>query len=761
MSAKQPQWHKPAGTPVPVLRVQNSMTKSKDEFIPKDGKQVGWYCCGPTVYDKSHMGHARAYMTFDILRRILEDYFHYDVNYVLNITDIDDKIITAARYKYLFEKLLSETSVLSEDLHKRVESDWLNYVAAKFGSHAPKSVEAFSDFESKYRSGGIPEAKEEIKYDLFVKTAARTAEAIKVSRSALKNGSGGQEEAHALLEASRDIVAASLDSKDGHSVTDPKVFRNFASFWEDEYFKDMDALNIRRPDVLVRVSEYVPEIITYVEQIAKNGFAYEADGSVYFDTVAFGQHPEHDYAKLEPWSAGNTKLIQEGEGNLTGEGSEKRSPADFALWKKSKAGEPAWASKWGQGRPGWHIECSAMASEVLGSQMDIHSGGSDLAFPHHDNELAQSEAHYDCKQWVNYFFHAGHLHVEGQKMSKSLKNFDSIQDALSKFSASQIRLMFLMHQWNSVLDYGHGSLTEAKTVEATIQNFLATVKAVLQEQAGPQEFTAKHNYHDAEKALSKKFQEKQAAVHAALCDSFNTHSALNEVRDLISISNGYYQEKVKSKELPNGQVLGKIAKYITQLMRTFGVFSDANPTVGNAGAATAGGKSLEDTVLPYLRVLSSFRDAVRVLAQNKGDHKELLKLSDQLRDGDLAELGVVLDDREDGKALVKLVDKEILAKQREEKKQRELEKLREKDERAKQEAAKRAEKLAKGKLAPSDMFKTEEQRNEYSEWDEQGIPTKDAQGEALTKSRRKKVEKEAAAQAKLHEQYLAATNGTV
>jgi cysteinyl-tRNA synthetase len=153
----------------------------------------------------------------------------------------------------------------------------------------------------------------------------------------------------------------------------------------------MRALNVRPPDLLTRVSEYVPEIIEFVLGIVKNGFGYESGGSVYFDTIAFDRHPDHSYAKLEPWSAGNMKLIEEGEGDLSLGLSEKRSGADFALWKKSKPGEPAWDSPWGMGRPGWHIECSAMAKETLGEQMDIHSGGIDLAFPHHDNEIAQSE----------------------------------------------------------------------------------------------------------------------------------------------------------------------------------------------------------------------------------------------------------------------------------------------------------------------------------------------------------------------------------
>jgi cysteinyl-tRNA synthetase len=173
-------------------------------------------------------------------------------------------------------------------------------------------------------------------------------------------------------------------------VTDQKIFRQLSAYWEKEFLGDMDALKVRRASIMTRVSEYVPEIVECVQKIIDNGYAYESDGSVYFDTNAFNGHNGHVYAKLCPWSAGNAKLTDEGEGSLSLHG-QKKSPHDFALWKKSKPGEPFWNSPWSQGRPGWHIECSAMASHVLPGTIDIHSGGIDLAFPHHDNELAQSE----------------------------------------------------------------------------------------------------------------------------------------------------------------------------------------------------------------------------------------------------------------------------------------------------------------------------------------------------------------------------------
>ncbi|KAG5725595.1 Cysteinyl-tRNA synthetase, partial [Termitomyces sp. T112] len=172
-----------------------------------------------------------------------------------------------------------------------------------------------------------------------------------------------------------------------------------------------------------------------------------AEGSVYFDTKSFDNAEGHNYAKLEPWSKGNRELLEDGEGALSKQ-SGSRSASDFALWKASKPGEPSWPSPWGSGRPGWHIECSVMASAIFGDNMDIHSGGIDLAFPHHDNEMAQSEAYHDCGSWVNYFIHTGHLHIEGLKMSKSLKNFITIDEILERHSARQLRLAFLTQLWN-------------------------------------------------------------------------------------------------------------------------------------------------------------------------------------------------------------------------------------------------------------------------------------------------------------------------
>jgi cysteinyl-tRNA synthetase len=272
-----------------------------------------------------------------------------------------------------------------------------------------------------------------------------------------------------------EILLPYLDSlyKETIDTRDQTMFTNLTQSMEGLFMEDMDALNVMRPDVITRVTEYVPQIVKFVEKIVDKGFAYEAEGSVYFDIAAF-EKGGNTYARLKPENKNDESLREDGEGSLSKNLGGKRGPGDFALWKKSKAGEPYWPSPWGEGRPGWHIECSVMASDVLGSRMDVHSGGIDLAFPHHDNELAQSEAYF-CEHgkgehtWVNYFLHMGHLSISGSKMSKSLKNFQTIQDALATtYTPRSMRIVFLMGKWSDGVEISPDMRAQADNWETTI-----------------------------------------------------------------------------------------------------------------------------------------------------------------------------------------------------------------------------------------------------------------------------------------------------
>jgi cysteinyl-tRNA synthetase len=294
------------------------------------------------------------------------------------------------------------------------------------------------------------------------------------------------------------------------------------------------------------------------------------------------------------------------------------------------------------------------------------------------------------------------------------------------------------------------------------QNFLSTVKAVVREQAStPHVFTGAHNYHEAEKSLTEVLHEKQASIHASLCDSINTPATMQEIRALISAGNSYYQDCLKAKKQPNADLLLRIGKYVCKIFRVFGVFKDENPELGpgvtGPGAESGLSGNKEEVVFPYVELLSGFRDRVRKLAQSKADHKEFLKLCDDLRDQECVELGVSLEDRGE-KALVKLVDRLTLIEAREEKIKKELEKEREKKERLAAEEAKKKARLEQASVPPSEMFKKDPSvAKEFSEWDAQGIPTKDNAGEPVSKSRRKKLEKEYEKQAKLHQSFLDGT----
>ncbi|XP_074086922.1 cysteine--tRNA ligase, cytoplasmic isoform X2 [Macrotis lagotis] len=689
----QPQWSPPEGTEPCRLRLYNSLTRNKDEFVPQQGRKVSWYCCGPTVYDASHMGHARSYISFDILRRVLRDYFKYDVFYCMNITDIDDKIIKRARQNHLFEQYREK---------KPRATQLLQDVAT-----------ALKPFSLKLEATADPDKKQMLERirDAVQLAVEPLAEAVQ------KNAPGDEIDACAevLVEKAKDLLSDWLDSLLGSQVTDNSIFSELPQFWEAEFHKDMAALNVLPPDVLTRVSEYVPEIIRFVQKIVDNGYGYVSNGSVYFDTLKFDSSERHSYAKLVPEAVGDQKALQEGEGDLSISAdrlSEKRSPNDFALWKASKPGEPSWECPWGKGRPGWHIECSAMAGTILGPSMDIHGGGFDLRFPHHDNELAQSEAYFENDCWVRYFLHTGHLTIAGCKMSKSLKNFITIKDALEKHSARQLRLAFLMHSWKDTLDYSSNTMESAIQYERFMNEFFLNVKDILRV---PADVTGQfEKWEDQELELNKILCDKKRLIHEALCDNIDTRTVLEEMRSLVSQSNLYIAARKAARRPPNRGLLASVSTYLTHMLKIFGAI-EGEETLGFPVGGSGSNTNLEATVMPYLQVLSDFREGVRKIAREKRV-TEVLQLSDALRDDVLPELGVRLEDHEGLPTVVKLVDRDTLLKEREEKKKAEEEKLKKKEEAARKKQEQEAAKLAKMKIPPSKMFLSE--NDKYSKFDE-------------------------------------------
>ena len=571
------------------LMVNNSLFPSeKVEFVTKDGsRNIKWYMCGPTVYDKSHLGHARTYIGFDIIKRILESYFGYNIELVMNITDIDDKII---------KKIIDQNS--------------------------------------------------------------------------------------SLLEITRK--------------------------YEDLFFQDMEKLNVMYPDKITRVTEYVEEIIAFIQKLISNGYAYESNGSVYFDIGSFTKN-EHVYAKLDPSKIGSKEVEQENDGVLGVENkSDKRSANDFALWKKSKEKEPFWNSPWGEGRPGWHIECSAMCTEIFGESLDIHSGGIDLKFPHHDNEIAQTEGYYNHKQWINYFIHTGHLNIDGLKMSKSLKNFFTIDDILKQgYTANSFRLQFLSHKYDTEMNYSEKEIQDAREKDKKFKEFFRTLKRLLTENNTQQNLKFKESDHLLDQVLSKAKLES----HSALCDNFNTKIVMESIGNLMTAF--YKYEKIASSEKSFNILLGySVGKFINFMLKSFGLVYQTE-FLDSFSFKDNNTESDEKIIKPYVEALVQYRERIRVCAQNK-DFKAIFDESDKLRNDILPYLGIRLKDRIKEDPIWTYEDKETLIKEIELEAKLKFEKEEEK-------RKKKEHDDLKLNTPAKEWFSM--QTNIYSAFDNDGVPT--------------------------------------
>jgi cysteinyl-tRNA synthetase len=581
------------------------------------------------------MGHARAYLSFDIIRRILSDYFQYHVTLIMNITDLDDKIIERA----------AEQQIHHLELTRKFEMD---------------------------------------------------------------------------------------------------------------FHQDMADLGVPPPTILTRVTEYMDEIVAYIQQIVERGYAYEQEGSVYFDVTAFEEADNGtSYGKLEPEKVGNAKLLAEGEGKLfTNSTHCKRNPRDFALWKKSKPNEPTWDSPWGPGRPGWHIECSVMATDVLQKlcgtdSMDIHSGGIDLKFPHHDNEMAQAEACLGCPQWVNYFLHAGHLHIMGLKMSKSLKNFITIQEALQINTARQIRILFLLHKYNHPMDYGDNTMVHAVDTERKFAELFHNIKAVLRTEPGSLKAPQKWNTIAME--LQKQLALAQQNVDDALKDDFNTPVMMNHLLDLVKQTNLYLDACSGEGGQVCGLVLRNVANYLTKIFQILGVIDDA--AIGFSAGGGTNAASREQILTPVLDAVQSFRSAVREKAR-AGDTTAVLQACDVFRDEQLPPLGIRFEDKSDG-SIWKLADPAELLMEQEQKKADAQAKAAEKA----AQAADASRKEALNQLSPSEFMKQltleeDDGKPMYTQFNDDGLPTHDADGQPLNKNQSKKVAKLFQLQQQKYDKYM-------
>jgi cysteinyl-tRNA synthetase len=688
------------------------------------------------------VGHARTYLSFDIMRRVMTDYFHYNVLYQINTTDIDDKIILRARQNELIRQLENDATV---DFDKLVTlaKEALEEAKAKSDVKKEEIVKAIEEATANKDSRAKTEQEGLMEQHLVKRKNLDNDEAkiMELCGSSSAEESGGNDARANLLVAAKSVIAEKLDREKGHLITDHSVFNAHARQYEREFMEDMTALGIREPDVLTRVTEYVPQIITFVETIIEKGLAYKSNGSVYLSLDSF-QAAGHNYRKLNPAGPGGAATsaaeMAEGEGALGGGGgsSEKRNPSDFALWKASKPGEPAWESPFGPGRPGWHIECSVVAGDILGERIDIHSGGEDLKFPHHDNELAQSEACFGCNQWVNYFTHTGHLHIEGLKMSKSLKNFITIRQALEHNTARQLRIMFLLQAWDQPMNYSDQTIDDARSKEATFKSFFREVEALVRDDYLAQEVGWR--MADNDHKLADAYLAARQSVHESLLDNFNTKDAMAALLKVINEANTYLR---LPQVRPSVLLLRAIATYVTQILKVFGVIDGEDDFGfgsggGDANAASGGGEQ-------YIETLVSFRESIRnaaLEAAKGGDSaaaiQSVLQICDALRDEVLPKVGVRLEDRPTG-TMWNLEDPEVMAKELAEKEAKEKEAQISKLEKQLIAREKECEKINNSMVKPQDMFRTDE----FKEWDEAGVPITLANGEPVSGGQMKKKKK--------------------
>ncbi|KAI1390893.1 tRNA synthetases class I (C) catalytic domain-containing protein [Hypoxylon trugodes] len=803
------------------IKVHNSLKPGGPvPFVPIEKGKVSWYACGPTVYDQSHLGHARNYVSTDIIRRILKDYYGFNVKFVMNFTDVDDKIIIKARRQRLLDLEKQKTYT---------DAEILELGKAAFRAYAKNNLPQLLEGEG------------ELDVNNYIPRRDAAYGHVLAGGSLISEGKPGDAEAKLKMHISNmtsaviaingnqvfkgadEILLPYLDSlyKETIDTSDQSIFTDLTRFMEGEFTDDMDALNVLRPDAVTRVTEYVPQIAKFVEKVVEKGFAYEAEGSVYFDIAAF-EKGGNTYARLRPDSRNDKALQEEGEGSLSKSLGGKRGAGDFALWKKSKPGEPYWPSKWGNGRPGWHIECSVMASDVLGSQMDIHSGGVDLAFPHHDNELAQSEAYF-CEHghehtWVNYFLHMGHLSISGSKMSKSLKNFQTIKDALaSNYTARSMRIVFLLGKWNDGVEISPDMRTHADNWETTVNNFFTNTKSLLAEATGTiagvngDVKTLSISDDKPQEGLRGDLEQAKKEVEDAFANSFDTAQVLRSITEVIRKANVHINAHKSDMDLP---AVEAIARWITKIVGILGLDANASPPYDGLGWASAaaaanldpsttvqpykavyttfysevqglelpssetftdlfsrspdqefdslantGVRDPEQLALPYLRAVSKLRDELRRVAPTASSEvkQSILALSDRVRNFDLTNLGVYLDDRPDQPSLIKFVPAAELIKAREEKAENEARKAREKEEKRLAKEKADEEKWAKAKIAPEDMFKSDER---YSKWDAEGLPIKMKDGSEVPKSQLKKLKKDWDRQKKAHGEYQAKFGGS-
>jgi len=459
------------------MKLYNTLTRKKEEFKSIIPRKVKMYVCGPTVYNYFHIGNGRTFVVFDTIRRYFQ-YRGYEVDFVQNFTDIDDKMINKA-----------------------------------------------NDEKTTVKEIG----------DRYIK----------------------------------------------------------------EYYKDADSLNIKRATVNPRATEYISDIINFVEQLIIKGYAYEVEGDVYFSTKKVDSYGKLSGQNLDDLQAGARISVDE----------RKKDPMDFAIWKMQKPGEPAWESPWGMGRPGWHIECSCMVKKLLGDTIDIHAGGMDLSFPHHENEIAQSEA-LTGQPFANYWLHSAFVNINNQKMSKSLNNFFTAREILKEYDADVVRFLMLSAHYRIQLNFSKDLLDSAKASMERLYNTVGNLENLLNEITRVEMSNEEVDYLSSLNKYRAKYIEK-------MDDDFNTADAISVLFELSKDVNTNITIS-SSKELAI-----KALELIRELGEPLGILQKSTK--------------------------ASLEDEIEVLIQERQDARKNknFALADKIRD-DLKSRGIVLEDTTSG-----------------------------------------------------------------------------------------------------------------
>ncbi len=493
----------------PAMTLYNTLTRTKETFSPLVEGEVRMYVCGPTVYDLSHLGHARKEVVFDVMVRYLR-FRGFRVHYIRNITDVDDKIIVRAQ-----------------------------------------------------ESG----------------------------------------------------------------VSWDRIAREF----EEAFHEDMESLGVLKPDHEPRATETIPEMLEMIQKLLDKGFAYVSEGSVYFSVEAMDDYGKLTHRKADEMMAGARVEVDES----------KRNPLDFALWKASKAGEPSWPSPWGDGRPGWHIECSAMSRKLLGETLDIHGGGVDLVFPHHENEIAQSEA-ATGKPFARWWIHNGLLTVEKEKMAKSLGNFITIRDALEELHPETLRMFFLSHHYRSPVDFSAENVARTRKNLDYFYNTLLRIEEICGKDEPARNEAAAGSAQALPAGMEAEDLETVRKVtgrfRAEMDDDFNTAGALGELFRAATVLNRWLDGGDSARSEEGKAVLQAFRRSLKEIGGVLGLFhEDPLPWFQKIGAPDRAG----DTALSDERIDEMV--AQRETARKEKNWAE----ADRIRD-ELGSLGIVLEDTPHG-----------------------------------------------------------------------------------------------------------------